>query len=78
MNGKNVDEMAELLEATIKKALDEIVPIETKKVRVHKINRLMTKGIKVSVNNAQSLYKKGKKNRNLSEYNKIMNSTLDV
>ena len=61
MNGKNVDEMAELLEATIKKALDEIVPIETKKVRVQRINRWMTKGIKVSVNNAQNLYKKGKK-----------------
>ena len=59
--------MAELLEATIKKALDEIVPIETKKVRVQRINCWMTKGIKVSVKNAQNLYKKGKKNKNLVE-----------
>ena len=68
MNGKNVDEMAELLEAIIKKAQYEIVPIKTKKVRVQRINCRMTKGIKVSVNNAKNLYKKGKKSKNLVEY----------
>ena len=68
LHGMNAEQMAITLEAEIIKGLDKIVPIETKKVSIKKINQWFTPGIKVSVNEAHKLYKLGKRRRVMVEY----------
>ena len=69
-----LDDMAVDLITRIITVMDEVAPIEKKKISSKKVNQGTTLGIKVSTNSAYELYKRAKKNPlYLTEYKSINN-----
>ena len=76
MHKMRADEAAIFLEGKIKRALDEIAPIKTKKISIKKLNQWSTKGIRTSTKTSFELYKAVKRKELLkseyAEYRKIL------
>jgi hypothetical protein len=78
----NLDEATEKLHAMIVQELDKISPIETRFVKPKPINTWLTKGLKISSETSDKMYKKVKKGTLDKEkhkhYKKILDSTIKL
>ena len=80
MHDLPLDEATNLQHKTIQDILDKVAPIETKTLSNKPINRWLTTGIKISLNNAEKQYKKVKQGKlqksEYKTYKKILESCI--
>jgi hypothetical protein len=64
MNTMDTDDAAHYLQEKIQEHSDTVAPIQTKDIKIKKINQWTTKGIKISIKTCEKLYKSYIKKRN--------------